>query len=336
METKIYSTDQQALQEAADQIKKGELIAFPTETVYGLGADATNEEAIQKIYQAKGRPSDNPLIVHLADKNQISEFVKEIPPLAAKLIDEFMPGPFTIILESNGKIAPAVTAGLDTIAIRIPNHSIGRAFIRETKLPIAAPSANISGKPSPTKAEHVADDLTGRIAGIIYGGATGVGVESTVVDGTGEIPVILRPGGITLEKIEAIAGIVDSPAIKETEKPKAPGMKYNHYEPDAPMFLIDGDDAFFQEQLNHFSNQGKKVAVIASDELASELDANHLYKCGSRNNLSEIAVHLYEALRYFKKSDVDMILMETFPDRGIGQAIMNRLSKAAADRIEQE
>ncbi|MFC4402854.1 L-threonylcarbamoyladenylate synthase [Gracilibacillus xinjiangensis] len=336
METKRYSSDQQALQEAAEQVKRGELIAFPTETVYGLGADATNEEAVQKIYQAKGRPSDNPLIVHVADKSQIKELVTEIPPLAEKMIDNFMPGPFTIILKSNGKIAPTVTAGLETIAIRIPNHPIGRAFVQETGLPIAAPSANISGKPSPTKANHVAEDLTGRIAGIIDGGATGVGLESTVVDGTGKTPVILRPGGVTAEEIEAITGIVEKPVKQETDKPKAPGMKYNHYEPEAPMYLINGDPLFFQQQINHFTNEGKKVAVIASDELASCIETNNLYRCGSRDDLNEIAGNLYEALRFFKKADVDIILAETFPDRGIGQAIMNRLTKAATDQISDK
>ncbi|SES28058.1 L-threonylcarbamoyladenylate synthase [Gracilibacillus ureilyticus] len=336
METKIYRMDQQAIQEAAELVKKGELIAFPTETVYGLGADATSEEAVKKIYEAKGRPSDNPLIVHVADRHQIKNYVEEIPPLAERLIDHFMPGPFTIILKSNGKIAPTVTAGLDTVAIRIPDHPAGRNFIRETGLPIAAPSANISGKPSPTKARHVAEDLNGRIAGIIDGGATGVGLESTVVDGTGELPVILRPGGVTAEEIKAITDIAESPARQESDKPKAPGMKYNHYEPDAPMILIDGDAGFFQQQINQFSSKGEKVAVIASNELAEKLETEHIYQCGPRINLKEVAVNLYEALRFFKKTDVDIILAETFEDKGIGQAIMNRLTKAAQDRISQK
>ncbi|MFC4386502.1 L-threonylcarbamoyladenylate synthase [Gracilibacillus marinus] len=335
MKTTIYQANEEALQEAAAHLVAGELIAFPTETVYGLGADATNEQAVRMIYEAKGRPSDNPLIVHMDSKEQIAKYVEDIPQIAHKLIDAFMPGPFTIILKSNGKIAPTVTAGLNTVAIRIPNHPIARKFIETAKKPIAAPSANLSGKPSPTKAAHVIEDLQSRIKGIIDGGATGVGIESTVVDATGPLPVILRPGGITQEQIEAVVGQVANKKIIEKDQPKSPGMKYNHYEPEVPLYLIKGKVGFIQSRIDELTNEGKRVAVIASAELAEQVVAPQVYRCGSVTNLPEVATHLYDALRHFKQKDVDIILAESFTTEGIGQAIMNRLTKAATGEIKE-
>ncbi|GAB2541968.1 L-threonylcarbamoyladenylate synthase [Gracilibacillus alcaliphilus] len=335
MRTERTQATTEALRKAAAYLQNHEVVAFPTETVYGLGADATNEAAVAKIFQAKGRPSDNPLIVHVHDSNQIKYYTEEISPMAQQLIDHFMPGPFTIILKSNGQVAPTVTAGLSTVAIRVPDHPVARALLKESGLPLAAPSANVSGKPSPTTADHVYDDLQGRIACVLDGGATGVGLESTVVDATGEIPVILRPGGVTKQEIESVIGSVKLPKpLKETAQPKSPGMKYNHYEPDAPLYLIEGDKAFFQQQIRRYQQAGHKVGVLASSSLIEQLDANEKYNCGNHDNLREVAANLYFGLRYFNHKSVDLILSESFPAEGIGEAIMNRLAKAATDRIK--
>lgn len=327
--------DQQAIAEAATLLKQHQVVAFPTETVYGLGADATNQDAVAKIFTAKGRPSDNPLIVHVAHPEQIERYVTKITPLAEKLINAFMPGPITVILPSNGKIAGNVTAGLDTIGIRIPDHIVARTLLEKLDLPVAAPSANTSGKPSPTSAIHVYQDLNGKIAGIVDGGPTGVGVESTVVDCTGDLPVILRPGGVTQEQIEQVTGImtVDTTISEQTEQPKAPGMKYNHYEPDAPLWLIDGDETFFQSEIDALTKEGKKVGVMVSQELAMKLTASNVKIVGSQEDLPTIAYSLYDTLRAFKKTDVDIIFSETFIKEGLGQAIMNRLEKAASQKV---
>ncbi|WP_182200757.1 L-threonylcarbamoyladenylate synthase [Paraliobacillus salinarum] len=329
---------QQAIQEAAALLKQQELIAFPTETVYGLGADATNETAVAKIFEAKGRPSDNPLIVHLADVDQIPNYVEVMTPIAEKLIQAFMPGPITVILPSSDAIATNVTAGLQTVGIRIPDHPVARALLREVDLPIAAPSANTSGKPSPTSAIHVFQDLNGKIAGIVDSASTEVGVESTVVDCTGDVPIILRPGGITREQIEEVTEVVafDATIEKEIDKPKAPGMKYNHYEPEMPLWLVDGSIDFFQEQIDQLTNEGLKVGVMGSEELISKVRASNSSICGSNINLTTIAVQLYHSLRSFKASETDIILCETFPKQGIGQAIMNRLEKAASKKVKQD
>ncbi|CQR46152.1 Threonylcarbamoyl-AMP synthase [Paraliobacillus sp. PM-2] len=328
---------QQSIKEAAALLKKQELVAFPTETVYGLGADATKETAVSKIFKAKGRPSDNPLIVHLADIEQVPHYVKRVTPIAEKLINTFMPGPITVILPSNEKIATNVTAGLDTLGLRIPDHPIARALLREAGLPIAAPSANTSGKPSPTTAIHVFHDLNGKIAGIVDSASTNVGVESTVVDCTGDVPIILRPGGITREQIEEATGVVtvDPTNDQQTDKPKAPGMKYNHYEPEMPLWLVDGTSAFFQKEIDRLTKQGLRVGVMASEELIGKLHVSNSRICGSKSDLTTIAVHLYDTLRSFQAKDTDVILGEVFPKQGIGQAIMNRLEKAASEIIRQ-
>ncbi len=334
--TEIDREGQQAISEAANLLKQQEVVAFPTETVYGLGADATSNQAVSNIFAAKGRPSDNPLIVHLASPEQIGEYVTTITPIAKKLIEAFMPGPLTIILTSNGKIAENVTAGLDTIGIRIPDHRVARALLAETNLPVAAPSANTSGKPSPTSAVHVYNDLNGKIAGIIDGGPTGVGLESTVVDCTMEVPVVLRPGGITQEQLEEVTGaLVLDHSIKKEDQPKAPGMKYNHYEPEVPLYLVDGDVTFFQSQIDQLELEGKKVGVMVSEELVANLTTSHMKIIGTQADLTTVAVHLYDTLRSFNKTDVDVILSEVYPKAGVGEAIMNRLEKAASQLIKQ-
>ncbi|WP_431803036.1 L-threonylcarbamoyladenylate synthase [Halobacillus andaensis] len=326
------------IKEAAALLRNQQVVAFPTETVYGLGADATNEAAVRRIFEAKGRPSDNPLIVHVGERSQVDELVTRIPEVAEKLMDHFWPGPLTLVLPSNHKAAHNVTAGLDTVAIRMPSDPIALAILKETGLPLAAPSANRSGRPSPTDAEHVYQDLNGRIAGIVDGGPTGVGVESTVIDCTTEIPIILRPGGVTKEEVEQLIPrvIIDPALAGQTEhQPKSPGMKYTHYAPESPLWLIEGDDEFFRQQLEALKDEGQRIAVIASHELASQLNHEHVTGCGSREHLAEVAGELYRALRHYKKTDIDVILCESFPEHGVGAAIMNRLRKAATQKIKQ-
>lgn len=325
--------------QAAKLLTENEIVAFPTETVYGLGANAKSDEAVQKIYQAKGRPSDNPLIIHVANIKQVEEMVEEIPKSAQILMDRFWPGPLTILFpQKKGVLSPAVTANLPTVAIRMPNHPIALALIEAAQLPIAAPSANRSGKPSPTKASHVYDDLQGKIAAIIDGGETGVGVESTVIDCTENIPVILRPGGMTKEQIEAVIGEVhiDAALHSENEKPKSPGMKYTHYAPDAPLIVLDGSKEWIQKKIEEQQEKGLKVGILTTEENKDFYDADVVISCGNRKDLTTVAAKLYDTLREFNQYEIDLIYSEAFPNEQIGDAIMNRLRKAAGHRIEKE
>ncbi|WP_243291980.1 L-threonylcarbamoyladenylate synthase [Bacillus sp. FJAT-47783] len=326
------------IQEAAQFLKSGEVVAFPTETVYGLGADATSDEAVLKIYEAKGRPSDNPLIVHIADKHQVNDIATSIPEYAYKLMETFWPGPLTFILPKKAGLSTYVTAGLNTVAIRMPSHPVALSLIKASELPIAAPSANLSGKPSPTLAKHVEQDLHGRIAGIVDGGMTGVGVESTVLDCTEKMPVILRPGGISKEEIEEVIGKVeyDKNIVDEAKKPKSPGMKYTHYAPDAPLSIVEGSPQFLQSLIEKYRSQGKKVGVLTTEEHRTSYNADHIIVCGKRSDLSTVAAHLYDALRSFNEQSLDVLLSESFPKVGVGQAIMNRLLKAAGQRVIKE
>lgn len=337
METKLWKiTDDEknnecVIEEAAALLKSGETVAFPTETVYGLGADATNPNAIAKIFEAKGRPQDNPLIAHVATVEQLRKLVDNLPPYVEKLINEFSPGPLTYVLPSNGRCAPNVTAGLSTIAVRIPNHPVALAILEACDVPIAAPSANLSGKPSPTTAQHVYEDLTGKIAGIVDGGPTGVGVESTVIACREEDIVILRPGGITKEQLEELVPVIET--VQETvDKPLSPGMKYKHYSPEVPLWLVHGDAEKIQKIILEEREKGKKIALLARDSLLKEIDADIYLNLG--NSLEEVAGKLYDNLRKVKKTDADLIVSETFPETGIGQAIMNRLRKAMSAYIE--
>ncbi|ASK62073.1 threonylcarbamoyl-AMP synthase [Virgibacillus phasianinus] len=324
------------IREAAEFLRNGMTVAFPTETVYGLGADATSEDAVAKIFAAKGRPADNPLIAHVATKKQLTALVDNLPEKAETLMDVFSPGPITFVLPSNGTCADNVTAGLSTIGVRIPEHPVALQLLREADIPVAAPSANISGKPSPTTADHVWTDLNSKINGLLDGGPTGVGLESTVIDCTGEIPIILRPGGITLEQIEEVVGEVhvDKPQTNRTDKPKAPGMKYTHYAPEAPLWLVEGSVDKLQEIIDIERNNGRKVGVMASDETAEMLRADEKIQLGKQGNLAEVAINLYNALRTFKNGNIDLIICEAFPEENIGQAIMNRLKKAATKYVK--
>ncbi|PGP47067.1 threonylcarbamoyl-AMP synthase [Bacillus thuringiensis] len=323
------------LQEAAKLLRENEAVAFPTETVYGLGANAMDDEAIAKIFEAKGRPSDNPLIVHIGTKSQLDGIVKEIPPVAEKLMAHFWPGPLTIILPRKEGISERVTAGLNTVGVRMPDHPVALALIEEANVPVAAPSANRSGRPSPTLASHVYEDLNGKIAGIVDGGATGVGVESTVIDCTSTVPTILRPGGITKEQLEAVIGTVSlDPALKdEKEKPKSPGMKYTHYAPKAPLSIVEGSREFIQRLVDEKKEEGFKVGVLTTEEYQHVYNADVILSCGVRSDLASVATKLYDVLRTFDASEVDVIFSESFPNEGIGNAIMNRLTKAAGHHI---
>ncbi|QWU47828.1 MULTISPECIES: L-threonylcarbamoyladenylate synthase [Bacillus] len=326
------------LKEAARLLRENEAVAFPTETVYGLGANAMDDEAIAKIFEAKGRPSDNPLIVHIGTKSQLDGIVREIPPVAEKLMEHFWPGPLTIILPRKKGISERVTAGLNTVGVRMPDHPVALALIEEANVPVAAPSANRSGRPSPTLASHVYEDLNGKIAGIVDGGATGVGVESTVIDCTSEVPTILRPGGITKEQLEAVIGNVSlDPALKdEKEKPRSPGMKYTHYAPKAPLSIVEGSREFIQRIVDEKKKEGFKVGVLTTEEYQRVYSADVVLSCGVRSDLASVATKLYDVLRTFDASEVDVIFSESFPNEGIGNAIMNRLTKAAGHHIITE
>ncbi|MBT2734833.1 L-threonylcarbamoyladenylate synthase [Bacillus sp. ISL-7] len=344
MNTKVWKVDKYVdnlennpqVVDAANFLRDNEVVALPTETVYGLGGNAESDLAVGKIFAAKGRPSDNPLIIHIAEKKQLSTFVTEVPDKAEVLMDAFWPGPLTIIFKKKeGVLAETATAGLSTVAVRMPDHPVALALLKSCGLPIAAPSANSSGKPSPTKAQHVMDDLNGKIAGVIDGGATGIGVESTVIDCTEAIPVILRPGGVTKEQIEAVLGEVrvDAALTDEEARPKAPGMKYQHYAPNAPLFMVSGTTKFLQRLIEEKRMEGLRVGVLTTEEQADVYEADVVLACGKRAELTTVAAALYDTLRKFNLEKVDVIYSEIFPNEGVGNAIMNRLQKAAGNKL---
>lgn len=311
------------LNEAIDELKKGEAIGLPTETVYGLAADATNDKAVGKIFKAKGRPSDNPLIVHIGHMDQVNELVQDIPDKARLLMERFWPGPLTVILQSTGIVSPLVTAGLPTVGIRMPSHPVALELLQTSRLPLAAPSANLSGKPSPTLSEHVVHDLTGRITGVVEGGASIFGLESTVIDLTTCIPVILRPGGITREQIEQVIGQVNV-SEETSDTPKSPGMKYTHYAPVAEVILVKGSLEFLTLQFNYFKTMGLHIGILVQDENKSRVpDAAVIKTYGYKGR------DLYDALRRFDLEGVDLIMCEYFED----EAVLNRLMKASEGRV---
>lgn len=336
METKLFSTSSEDINNAGKILKNGGLIAFPTETVYGLGASAYDADAAEKIYAAKGRPSDNPLIVHICEKEQIYEIAEDITEDAKIVIDTFMPGPITIILKKKNIIPKTVTAGLDTVAIRFPSHNVARALIKAAGVPIAAPSANLSGKPSPTKAIHVVNDMTGRIDGIIDGGDCNVGVESTIVDFTGDKPVILRPGGITYEDLKN-AGIdaeIDKNILKSlsaNEVPKCPGMKYKHYAPNADVTVVEGEKTVVKNKIKELleENRNKITGVLSMND--ADYDTAVILNAGKDNK--EYAKNLFSSLREFDELGVEVVFAEFCEDDGYGLAVKNRLYKAAGQKV---
>ncbi len=339
--------DMQIIRQAAAIIQKGGLVAFPTETVYGLGANALDEEAAKKIYAAKGRPSDNPLIVHIADPGMLNPLIKEIPPVAEKLMKKFWPGPMTLIFRKSAAVPKQTTGGLDTVAVRYPSNPIALALIREAGVPIAAPSGNLSGKPSPTEGEHIIEDMNGRIDMIIDGGTVGMGLESTIIDVTETPPMILRPGFITKEMLEEAIGEVDvDPAVlhkpQDGLKPKAPGMKYRHYAPMADYQIYRGETKKVAEAIIHAANEkaarGFKTGIITVDEhlnlYSEQLRSDVLVvSIGNLKNPETIANHLFKVLRNFDKENAAYIFGEAFSEDHVGQAIMNRLTKAAGYQV---
>lgn len=337
-----HTINEQALSEAAQKLQDGEQIAFPTETVYGLGADATNTEAVAGIFAAKGRPSDNPLIVHIASRSQMDNLVQIRYTLEQQLMDKFWPGPMTVILPViAGRLSTAVTAGLDTVGIRMPDHPVALALIAKSERPIAAPSANRSGRPSPTQANHVYEDLNGKISGIVDGGNTGVGLESTVLVVEDEHTIrILRPGGLTRELLREAFPNVTVLVERDDElqeAPRSPGMKYTHYAPKGSLTIVTGETAHVIDFINEQISEGtQKVGVLTFDEHLDLYDKKAVkISLGCKSNLAEASSKLYDALRQFDAQNVDVMWSEATSYDGLGYALMNRLKKAAGYRIIQ-
>ena len=346
LQTEVIKLDREnmdldALKRAGEIIKSGGLVAFPTETVYGLGGDGLHEESSRKIYEAKGRPSDNPLIVHVADMEHLEKIVKKVPKAAYKLAEAFWPGPMTMILEKNDLVPYGTTGGLDTVAIRMPSDPIALELIRQGGGYIAAPSANTSGRPSPTTAQHVYEDLQGKIPMILDGGAVTIGLESTIVDLTEEIPTILRPGFISLDMVQAVLGEaqIDRGLIANDSNihPKAPGMKYRHYAPKASMVLVEGAQdkviTYINEEAKKKREQGLRIGIMATDESKELYKADVVISVGSRISMDSVAHNLFRALRDFDEENVDFIYSESFDTSGYGFAVMNRLLKAAGHQV---
>ena len=331
--------------EASQILQNGGLVAFPTETVYGLGGNGLDVDAAKKIYAAKGRPSDNPLIIHIAEKEALKELAASVPEQAWKLAETFWPGSLTMILPKAEKVPYGTTGGLETVAVRMPNHPVALRLIAESGIYIAAPSANTSGRPSPTLAEHVYEDLHGKIDMILDGGMVQVGIESTIVDLTEEIPVILRPGCITKEMLEEVLGEVkvDQAILQKNQdkklRPKAPGMKYKHYAPKAELMIFKGEPEKVQERINALTaentKQGKVTGILATDESMAQYPDGIVKTIGSRQEKGAIARGLYKILRDFDHLQVDCIYAESFETDEMGAAIMNRLLKAAGYAVEQ-
>lgn len=345
MDTKILKIDgdnieTSKIKEITKAFKDGKLVVIPTETVYGLGANGLDDEACKNIFKAKGRPADNPLILHIADTSQVNELVSEIPQVAKDCMEMFWPGPLTMILKKSDIIPDSVTAGLDTVAIRMPSHKIAREILKDCKLPIAAPSANLSGRPSPTAFKHVYEDLNEKVDIIVDGGATNVGIESTVIDMTSNPPMILRPGGVTYEELKVLIPnvAIDNTTIDAKDKtiPKSPGQKYRHYAPKADAYCFAGNlDGVVKEVNKRIAeNEDKKIAVLATTETKDDYKGAYLLiDLGSRENMQEIAHNLFDALRECDEKEVDLIYAEGFDFRGIGAGIMNRLLKACGGKV---
>ncbi|WP_137597459.1 L-threonylcarbamoyladenylate synthase [Paucilactobacillus kaifaensis] len=331
METKIFKLAQ--INEAANLIKAGELVAFPTETVYGLGADATNEQAVKKVYAAKGRPSDNPLIVHVASTETVANYVQSISPNAKKLMSQFWPGSLTMIfnLKPNA-FSKTVTGGLNTAAFRFPDNQATLDLINAAGCPLVGPSANTSGKPSPTTAQHVYHDLNGKIAGILDDGPTRVGVESTVLDMSTDEPVILRPGAVTKAQIEAVIGSIETNhhQVGKNETPKAPGMKYKHYAPKAQVYIVDQDDDW-SAAIKWAKEQPFGVGIMAEKRLLTDLKpADNLQTFSLGAGVEDASAQLFAGLRQFdNQATIKTILVQAFAAEGLGLAYMNRLNKSA-------
>lgn len=329
------------LQYAGKVIRQGGLVAFPTETVYGLGGDALNPQSAKKIYAAKGRPSDNPLIVHIAEMAALDKIVENVPEYAKRLAAAFWPGPLTIILKKSDIVPKQTTGGLETVAVRMPNHPLALELIREAGGYIAAPSANLSGKPSPTAAKYVMQDMLGRIDVIIAADGTAIGLESTIVDLTGKVPIILRPGYITQEMIASVVGETNMDSTifhnQSNKAPKAPGMKYRHYAPKAELTVLEGELSQVVKEINRLAKEktaeGYKVGIIGTEETVRRYSTGNVKCIGTRQDEMTVAGNLYGILRDFDSDGTDFIYSESFSTGGIGNAIMNRLLKAAGQHV---
>lgn len=334
----INNIDKNELKKQAKLLAQGKTVIFPTETVYGLGANALDEDAVIKIYEAKGRPSDNPLIVHVCEKSEVYKLAENISAQAEIIMDEFWPGPITIIFNKKDIVPYRTSGGLETVAIRMPSHPIAREIIKQSGVPIAAPSANISGRPSPTKANHVYEEMNGRVSGIVLGGDCSFGLESTVLDMTGDVPMILRPGSITKEDLESIIGEVTiDPSLAKKEdnkKAKAPGMKYTHYAPDAQVYIVSGESNKVISEINKLvqenEEKGLKTGIMCLEKNSNKYNGE-VISLGM--NLQEVGSNLFDVLREMDKRNIDIVYSEEFPNLGIGQAIMNRLLKSAGYKI---
>lgn len=341
IETMRGGVDKEGIRRAGEVLRGGGLVAFPTETVYGLGADALDAKASAKIYSAKGRPSDNPLIVHIADWDAVEKIAVDIPEEARILAKVYWPGPLTMILKKSDAVPFATTGGLDTVAVRMPDHEIARALIRAGGGYVAAPSANTSGRPSPTTAQHVAEDMDGVIDMIIDGGPVSIGLESTIIDLTEGTPTILRPGYINQEMLADVLGSVETDrallSSDSSVRPKAPGMKYRHYAPRADLIVVEGETETVRDRINQMAAEqmaaGKKVGVICTVESEPVYRCGTVKPIGTRRSEITIAQHLYGILREFDQSDIDVIYSEAFETPKMGQAIMNRLLKAAGHQV---
>lgn len=346
MKTKIVRIDEEnidgrAIKEAGEILKAGGLVAFPTETVYGLGGDALNENSSAKIYAAKGRPSDNPLIVHITNMDALSKIVREIPAEAYLLAQKYWPGPLTMIFRKSDAVPLATTGGLETVAVRMPSHKTARALIDAAGGYVAAPSANRSGRPSPTIAKYVIEDLDGQVDMIIDGGEVNIGLESTIIDLTGGCPTILRPGYITEDMLKETVGQVDIDRTildsHSQKPPKAPGMKYRHYAPKGSLAIVEGEPEavvnYINDRLSELKKQGIKTGVIATDETAGRYLSGDIKSAGKREDEEAVAKHLFRILREFDDDKVQVMYAESFSNTGIGQAIMNRLLKAAGHHV---
>ena len=339
METKVLKPDEAALSLAAELLRAGQLVAFPTETVYGLGANALEPEAVLSIFAAKGRPADNPLIVHVWRREQLPALC-EVTPLAERLMDAFWPGPLTLLLRRTALVPDCVTAGLPTVAVRMPSHPVAAAMLKACDLPVAAPSANLSGKPSPTAAAHVLRDMAGRVPLILDGGACEVGVESTVLDISGERPCILRPGGVTQGMLEAVIGPVDLAGsilrpLKEGEKALSPGMRYRHYSPDGQVTLVTGKTEqavtkALRAVYEQAKGNGHRACVLCFTEHMAALRDCEPHDLGSRDDPAQVAHRLFDLLRRLDDEHMDVIFSEVVAPEGVGLAVMNRLGRAAS------
>lgn len=329
--------DEEVIKKAGEIIKDGGLVAFPTETVYGLGGDALNPESSKKIYVAKGRPSDNPLIVHIYRIEDLEKIVKNVPEKAKAVIDAFWPGPLTLIFEKKDTVPLETTGGLNTVAVRFPIHPTAMAFIEAAGGFVAAPSANLSGRPSPTLAKYVCEDLNGRVDMIIDGGNIPIGLESTILDLTGETPMILRPGYVSKEMLEEVLGEVSvDPTILDAsckERPKAPGMRYRHYAPKADMVIVKGDEERVVAKIKEMGQNKGKSAIICVSEHVKDYEGFNVKDVGSKMHPEETAANLYRVLRECDDENIEYIFSESFSEKGIGSAVMNRLVKAAGHQI---